>query len=215
MPPRVPSAPLARVWEESEGGSVWFEWTFDNQIAGGRLSPNEDDVDLEFWLQNNRPQAVTMSLQFCPILAGTIFADKTLERTWIHAGGQWKRMSDSDRGGGKRELCHYPITGGEPVHDGREWGGSGDVADIGLAAVVSEDGQHVFAIAWPNPRTILSNAFIPCVHADPAGIQCPPGTRVHVRGKVYLIEGQLDDLLNRVRREVVPLSRNAGQPSAE
>ena len=122
MPPRVPSTSYAQMWERSEGGSIWFRWQFDNQAAGGRLSPNEDDLDLEFWLQNNRAESVTMSLQFCPVMAGTMFDDRTLERTWVHTEGQWKRMSETDRGGGKRELCHYSVEGGMAVTGQRRLG---------------------------------------------------------------------------------------------
>ena len=215
MPPRVPSAPLAKVWEASEGGSIWFEWTFDNQVVGGRLSPNEDDVDLEFWLQNRRKRGtVRMNAQFCAVMAKTMFEDRTLERSWVHTGGAWRRMADTDRGGGKRSLCHYPVVGGPPVHDGKLWGGSKDVVDAPVAAVASKDGRHVFAIAWPNPRSIMSNADIPCVHADPIWPNCPAGRRVHVRGKVYLIAGTLDDVLGRVRREIGSLGAQSRRKEA-
>ncbi len=207
MPPRVPSAPLAKVWRQSEGGSLWFEWTYDNQIVGGRLSPNPDDVDLEFWLQNSRSAPVPVSVQFCSVLAKTMFEDRTLQRTWIHTGGAWRKMADTNRGSGKRSLCHYPVQGGPPVRDGSLWGASKDIVDAPVVAVTSKDGRHVFAIAWPRPRSILSNADIPCVHADPIWPKCPPGRRLHVRGKVYLMAGTLDDLLHRVRREIVPLAR--------
>ncbi|MBN1344169.1 MAG: hypothetical protein JXQ73_15900 [Phycisphaerae bacterium] len=203
MPPRVPSAPLAKIWQTSEGGSMWFEWTYDNQVVGGRLSPNEDDVDLEFWLGNKREKAIPVAVQFCSVLAKTMFEDHELKRSWIHTAGRWRRMAETDRGGGKRSLCHYPLEGGPPVHDGNLWGGSKDVVDAPVAAVTSKDGKHVFAIAWPKPRSILSNADIPCVHADPVWPDCPPGRRVYVRGKIYLIEGTLEDVIARVRREIL------------
>ena len=38
MPPRVDPASLAGVWQESEGNSIWFEWGYDNQVAGYLLS---------------------------------------------------------------------------------------------------------------------------------------------------------------------------------
>ncbi len=72
----------------------------------------------------------------------------------------------------------------------------------GLAAVTSEDGQYVFALAWPNPRSILSNADIPCLHADPIWPECAPGKRVYLRGKLFVMKGTLNDVLQRVRREV-------------
>jgi hypothetical protein len=205
MPPRADPEPLAAVWHHSEGEAIWFEWEFDNQVAGGRLSPNEDDIDVEFWVGNRRGAPVNVHAQFCAVLAGTLFEDRALDRTWIYTAGAWKRMSDTDRGPGDPALCHYSVAGAPPISVHAPWGKGNDTADLGVAAVTSADGRHVFAIAWPNAGSILSNTHIPCVHADPRWPQCPPGRRVYVRGKVYLIQGTLDDLVHRVRREIGPL----------
>ncbi|MBN2310998.1 MAG: hypothetical protein JXR94_18630, partial [Candidatus Hydrogenedentes bacterium] len=206
MPPRVDPEPLAAMWNESEGGSIWFEWGYENQVAGGRLSPNEDDVDLEFWLGNRRNEPVHVHAQFCPVLTGTLFDDPALERTWLHTDGRWVRMADTDRGAGKRSLCHYPVAGAPPIAPAPPWGAGRETADLSVAAVTSEDGKHVFAIAWPGAGSILSNAEIPCIHADPRWPACPGGRRVHLRGKVFLMEGTLDDVARRVAREIGPLS---------
>ncbi|MCP4642794.1 MAG: hypothetical protein GY851_20270 [bacterium] len=207
MPARVDPAPLAKVWETTEGDSLCFEWAYDNQTVGGRISPNEDDVDLEFWLANGRKDTVSVAAQFCPVLAGTMFDDPELTRTWIFSAGRWVKMSDTNRGEGDPELCHYSVAGSPQIEPGAPWGAGDAVADLGLVAVTSEDGDHVFAIAWPDARSILSNAKIPCVHADPVLPDCPPGRRVHVRGKLYLMEGTLNDVAARARREITPLSK--------
>ncbi len=203
MPPRVDPEPLALVWTRGDGGTLAFEWDVANRDIGGRLSPGEDDVDLQFWVDNRSNTAVRVHAQFCPVLAGTMFEDASLERTWIHADGKWLRMADTDRGDGDPALCHYPVAGGPDVNVPAPWGIGGVTADADVVAVTSEDGRYVFAIAWPQPASILSNAHIPCVHTDPVLPECPPKRRVHQRGKLYLIEGSLDDLLARVQREVL------------
>jgi len=203
MPARSPLSPLAEDWRQGEGGSLWFQWEFEKHKAGGRISPNEDDVDLEFWVRNQAASPLPVAVQFCSVLAGTIFEDRTLDRTWVHIDGAWKRMKDTDRGGGKFELCHYPVMDGPDVHGAGDWGASSERTDANLVAATSKDGKYVFAVAWPRPRSILSNAFIPCIHADPLLPDCPPGRRVHLRGKLYLMEGALEDVLHRVRREVL------------
>ena len=209
MPPRKDPAGLAKVWEKSEGGSIWFEWEFDNQVAGGRLSPNTDCVDLEFWLENRRPEAVNLGLQFCPVLAGTIFEDRKLERTWGLFGGEWKRLAETDRGPGRFELCHYRVAGAPKFDVPLPWGRSNDLLDIGVVVVASPDEKYLFAIAWPECGRVLTNAGIPCVHSDPPAHSVPPGKRFHMRGKVFLMEGTLDDLLRRVRREIEPMAKGA------
>jgi hypothetical protein len=211
---RVPAEPLAKVWHESAGGSLWFEWTYDNQTVGGRLTPNEEDVDLDVWFENRRDALVPFQVQFCATLAGTMFSDETLERTWVHTAGEWKRMSETDRGGGRRETCRYPMIGGSVFPQEGIWGVSRDVLDVGAVAVTSEDCRHAFAIAWPRLHWALSNTLLPCVHADPLLPPCPPKRRVHMRGKLYLLEGPaadeptllLTELLRRVKRDVVPLA---------
>lgn len=39
-------------WYKSEGESIWNQQKLAKWIRGGRLSPNEDDVDIEYWWQN-------------------------------------------------------------------------------------------------------------------------------------------------------------------
>jgi hypothetical protein len=197
--PAVDPATLCGDWREGEAGSLWFQWNLDGRRAGGRLTPNEEDVDLEFWVENGTDGPLPVSLQFCPVLAGTLFADPGLERSWIHTGGQWVRMADTERG----RYCHYYRDGEAPESLPAPWSVAREPFDEPVVAVTSEDGDHVFAIAWPEPRSILSNADIPCVHADPREVVCPVGRRVVLRGKVFLMNGTLDDLLRRVRREVL------------
>lgn len=210
---RVPPESLAKIWERSEGGSLWFEWHYDNQVAGGRLSPNEDDVDLEFWFENRRERSVPVKPRFCPNLKGTVFEDPNLKRTCIHTGGRWQRIAES--GAGPARI--FPVLNGT-ASTREETGRSPEVsvpflqdpardrargyADIPLVAVTSSDGRHLFAISWLLCPALSFNPEIPCVHADPVIPQCSPGKRVHVRGKLYLMEGTLDDLLHRVRWEL-------------
>jgi len=213
MPPRVDPLPCAKTWETSEGGAIWFEWPYDNQKVGGRLSPNADGVDLEFWIQNRRDQPVPLAVQFCPVLAGTRFEDRTLERTWGLFDGEWRPLADMDRGAGDFALCHYRVAGGPKFEVPLPWGASKDVLDLGMVAVTSPDAKHIFAISWPDCQRLLTNAGIPCVHADPPAYTAPPGKRLHVRGKLFLMEGTLDDLLRRYRREILPLGRSTNSRS--
>ena len=39
-------------WNQSEGSSLFYSQTLATWLRGGRLSPNQDDVDLEYWWQN-------------------------------------------------------------------------------------------------------------------------------------------------------------------
>jgi hypothetical protein len=54
-------------------------------------------------------------------------------------------------------------------------------------------------MTWGTPRSILSNADIPCIHADPKVKFAKAGQKAVYKGKVYLIKGSLEDLLKRVQ----------------
>ncbi len=194
----------SKVWNPDPGGGFWFEWSEADRVLGGRVSPNEDDCDLMLWCQNHGAGGtLPVHSQVCPVLTGTLFGDQELERTYLHTGGKWVKMADTDRGKGRWELCHYALEGGPPVQQAGDWGASSDLADAPVVAVVSEDGKYVFGIAWQNAASLLSNALIPCVHADPLWPETPQGRAAVVRGKLYLMEGSLDDLLARVKREII------------
>lgn len=204
MPALTDPATLAG-WHRGPGGSVWFDWDLAARMkAGGSVSPDGDEARLDFWVYNGNDEATDVATQFCLVLADPLVRDGTGERSYIRSGGRWLSMADGDRGTRRRELVHYPVVGGGPLswmEAVPDWGASADVADVGLVAVVAADGQHVLGLAWERPRSILSNWFIPCVHADPMWPQCPPKSRVEVRGMLYLIEGTLDDLLDRYRED--------------
>ncbi len=119
MSPRVDAEALAEVWSEDAGGTLAFHWEVAGRKIGGRLSPNADSVDLQFWLDNRTGTSSDVSHRISALLAGTLFEDRALERTWVHAAGEWSKSTDEA------------------------------TADADVIAVTSEDGKYVFAIAWP------------------------------------------------------------------
>ncbi|MGQ9730480.1 MAG: hypothetical protein ACUVX8_04330 [Candidatus Zipacnadales bacterium] len=182
-------------------GSYWYDWTLsDNCRAGGIINPGVDEVTFEYSFYNGNDRPTWIDTQFCLRLWDDLLRDATGERTYIVSDGRWVRMADTDRGKGRQELCHYPTIGGLSLPDNEDpagWGKSRITADRGLVAVVAPDGRHVIGLAFDHPKSILSNWLIPCVHSDPIWPECPPKGRVRVKGKLYLMEGTLDDLLAR------------------
>ncbi len=47
----------------------------------------------------------------------------------------------------------------------------------------------------------MDDAEIPCIHADPMFPDCRVGQTVDVRGRIYFLEGDLDDALQRFERD--------------
>ena len=46
------NTPGSAEWNQSEGNSLFYAQEFTTWLQGGRLSPNQEDVDLEYWWQN-------------------------------------------------------------------------------------------------------------------------------------------------------------------
>ncbi|MEA3226853.1 MAG: hypothetical protein U9Q07_12960, partial [Planctomycetota bacterium] len=169
----LPLQSAAPAWKQDADGSLWFEWNTGGHLIGGRLSPNEEDVDLEFWLGNRGSQELSCSAKFHPVLEGTEFADNT----WVHRHEVWQRLTKMDR---------------NQVDDNYD-----------RVAATSSDGKYLFCLAWPAPTVPARDSSAPGVHFDPILPPCPPGKRVHIRGKLYLMRGTLEELDARARREVL------------
>ena len=66
-----------------------FESDEGDWERGGRISPNELDLDLEYWWQNNK-EGVTHEEPLIMLgLEGTPFEDPECTRTWILNKGGW------------------------------------------------------------------------------------------------------------------------------
>ena len=109
----------------SEAGSIWFERNIAGKSVGGRLTGNEQDVDMEFWVENRSSNPVTAQAIFRSELAGTIFEDKQLEHSFMLVDGKWE----------------FP-KGVEML----------DSITAELAAVLSKDREYIFAIGWPEQK---------------------------------------------------------------
>ena len=172
----APAAADARVtWATSAGGSLWYEVNADGCTLGGRLSPNEDDVDLEYWIRNRQRRELPANILFQPILDATSFADP--QRIWILQDQMWRRLT---------QQSPLSFAAGE----------------IRAVAVTSTDGREILAIAWPRMVVRRESAESFAVQCGPDWPACPPGRRLHVRGKLYLMHGSLEDLRLRVQREI-------------
>ena len=77
---------------------------------------------------------------------------------------------------------------------------SPDVPSNDLIGCVSADGRWLFATAWTPTQELFQGVFV-CLHNDfrLGGLQ--PGETKRARGKVYIMENDVDLLLARYRRD--------------
>ncbi len=77
---------------------------------------------------------------------------------------------------------------------------SPDKPSNGLIGCVSADGSKLFATAW-EPYQELFQGVIVCIHSDFRLGGLNPGERKRARGKIYLMENDVDRLLSQYRKD--------------
>jgi hypothetical protein len=80
--------------------------------------------------------------------------------------------------------------------------------DRALIIVTATDGKRKLAIAFTPGKSILSNAFIPCAHADPFYGTLDPGTSAEAAGEILFSEKPIEEIV----REFA--NRRAGEAGA-
>jgi hypothetical protein len=68
--------------------------------------------------------------------------------------------------------------------------------DIALIAIAGKDSRRKVVITFTPGKSILSNAFIPCAHADPFFGDLEPGESIEVKGEVLFTEEDLESVVN-------------------
>jgi hypothetical protein len=161
-------------WKQGEGNARWFEADEGNWERGGRISPNEYDLDLEYWWQNNREGIVHEEPIFYIDLEGTGFEDSECERTRVLNKDGWVR------------------PGGETEKSG---------TGAGVIAVQSRNGNLVLALAVHHASRVIHDGGTRVgIALEPYAF--PLSRRYHVRGKIYLMQADLDVIEDRVRKEM-------------
>lgn len=172
-PRKNPGVPPA--WNTSEGQSIWFESDEGDWERGGRINPNEDDLDLEYWWQNNKEGIAHEEPLFTMVLLGTPFEDPECTRTWILQKEGW-------------------------IHPGSE--SERTDAGAGVIAVRSLDGDFILALAIHNASRMISLKGENRIGLALEPVSFPLKGRYHVRGKIYLMQADLDIIADRVRKEM-------------
>jgi hypothetical protein len=159
-------------WKSSEGGSLWFESDEGKWERGGRLSPNQDDIDLEYWWQNNKENIEHISPEFLIDLKGTRFEDPEGERTWILTDKGWEKVNSCEENSKNSS---------------------------GVIAVASPEGDKFICMAWPKSCGVINGSGKIGVKLKP--IDFPISKRYHIRGKIYMVECDLEVLKDRILKE--------------
>ncbi|MBM4091758.1 MAG: hypothetical protein FJ276_20375, partial [Planctomycetes bacterium] len=176
-------------------------------VFSGRARPSEDQVVLEYRIRNETGAKLhNISAQMCTNLGPSPDFDpkEDVTRTFTWVDGQWTSLADTTPNltrTGRHPWILMQVRGtdyGGPRENPDGWWVADQIADHGIAARVTRDGEHLAAVHWDSAPMVMSNSRIPCLHAGPAGgVSLDPGQEVVWRGTIYLMKNDPDQLLSR------------------
>jgi len=125
--------------------------------------------------------------------------DENFNYSYVMVEGKAVRLADlsTERPAAQAVVAYVK---GCSQHDcdkfARSRGGlAAEQVDAAVAAVTSKDGRRKVILGFAPGKSILSNALIPCLHADPLLGDLAPGESVEVSGVVIFTEGDLKPLM--------------------
>jgi hypothetical protein len=68
--------------------------------------------------------------------------------------------------------------------------------DAALSIVTSEDNKRKVIMWWSPGKSMIANAFIPCIHADPYFGTLEPGDETSAEGIILFTEGDIEPIVN-------------------
>jgi len=125
--------------------------------------------------------------------------DDNFKYTYVVMGGKLTRLADiRTQKPDPQAMAAY--VKGVKQHDCDKFArGRGGLVtqpmDAAVTAVTSKDGSRKVVVAFTPPKSMLSNAFIPCFHADPVFGSLKPGRSAEASGVIYFTEEDLEPLV--------------------
>jgi hypothetical protein len=167
-------------WKRSEGNSLWFEAREEGWSRGGRISSNQEDLDLEYWWQNSKEVLKHAPPEFLVDLTDSPFMDAAGERTWILHQGEWVQAVEAETG--HTETGHTP--------------------GVKAIAVQSADHDQVLCMAWPKARYVILRPEVNQLGVALEPVEFSLRRRYHLRGKVFLMDTSLEVIRDRIQKEI-------------
>lgn len=172
-------------WEVSPEG-ISFERELPNGVRfGGSVTRGDGAAELALFIENGMDRPLRdIRLQTSAYLRGIKeFADHTEGNKLVHLPGDgWQPFAEAKDCG--REDGGFRFG----------WRGGPASADLPVMATVSNRAERLTAITWYDATySLISNPLHPCMHADPAMDDLPPGQRQTIHGSLIFFEGTPDE----------------------
>jgi len=171
-------------WKRYRDGRMNYYRELPGGVAFSALAiPQRGYVDLAFSVINHSKVDLSgVRAQVCVLLKGAPgFSARTRDNAYCVVRDRLVPVSTAVRresGSGRYGL---------------RFSGRRRHADAPLAAVRSEDGRRWIVTVWEPCFALPVNSANPCIHSDPKLGDCPRGEQVTVRGRLYFVEGNVDE----------------------
>jgi hypothetical protein len=166
-----------------------------------------DRIEITFRIQNNGkiPLGTIIPL-FCShyrYLTGFPQYTGNFRHTYVLFRGKPTALADIPTQRADADVKGAPVIGCPQRGDwfAAKHGGYIEAGvDAALTAVAALDGKRKLIVAWTPGKSMLSNANIPCIHADPYFGTIPPGEAREAKGLYLFTTDSLAQLLPELRR---------------
>jgi hypothetical protein len=136
-------------------------------------------------------------------LAGSPQWVDNFKHVYVLRGGKVVALADVPTKDPQTKIKGGTVAGCEQHDNGFAEKNGGLVesgVDAAVAAVQSLDGKRKAVVAWTPGKSFLSNADIPCLHADPYYGTIEPGKSAEAKGVVLFAEDALEAAVARIRQ---------------
>lgn len=177
--PHLPAIP----WRRTNKGIAFTRTLPNGIIFGSTVTQADNAVDLEIFIHNGTDKPLTdIRMQTCFYLrAIKEFAAHTADNKFVHVADHgWlpfeqAKRTDSDQG-------RYRLG----------WRSGPQTADQPIMVTTSARAERLIACTWGEATySMVTNPGHPCMHADPAMPDIPPGGTERIHGKLFFFEGPL------------------------
>lgn len=182
-------------WQERTANRATYEMRFEELRVDAEFLAGEDFVEQRFTATNLTGKPASFATSSCfSLQSHPMFYDCEQLRTYVlTADGRFTPMRRLSRGGD----CIRWITGptGKELGEPLRWA---------ILAVVSRDGRRIVATGRAGDATsfsVATNAMFTCLHTD-STVRVQANGKTTTRQFFWFLEGTLDDLLPRCRRDL-------------
>lgn len=201
-------------WSTDESGTVSYRAVLPSKIEfSGKLTPGPDYVDASMTAFNGTTEPIhSVFSQICLSMRdATGFNEQNdVSTTYIPMNGKFFPLDKSHPSAEELRRppwlqIHTKAMGeyrGPRINSRAGWWVIEEQADHALIARISDDGSHLVAIAFRGATGLMTNSRIPCLHSGPPRIPViPPGESRAVSGRIYLMDADLDRLMERFKTD--------------